>query len=124
MKLIFNITMCVAAPCLLDVMQIDLVSMDLYAGLRNTRSVDKKKPLCALELGLFCVHKKGPSLLREKCELKIQVERNLDSHLSHEGTSGLSLYVHLDFLLKRREENDTCQTHVCRHYWGRENLVR
>ncbi|PNF41787.1 hypothetical protein B7P43_G02611, partial [Cryptotermes secundus] len=74
--------------CLLDVMQIELVSMDLYAGRREAQQFDKnlktKKPQCALELGSFVVNKWGPSLLREKCQLKLQVERNLDSPLNHD----------------------------------------
>jgi vacuolar protein sorting-associated protein 13D len=75
--------------CLLDVMQIELVNMDLYAGEREAQDLDKrqknKKPHCALELGSFCVNKRGPSLLHEKCQLKLQVERNLDTHLNHDG---------------------------------------
>jgi hypothetical protein len=70
-------------------MQIELVSMDLYAGRREAQHFDKnlqtKKPLCALELGSFCVNKCGPSLLHEKCQLKLQVERNLDAPLNHDG---------------------------------------
>jgi vacuolar protein sorting-associated protein 13D len=70
-------------------MQIELVSMDLYAGRREAQHLDKKlktkKPRCALELGSFCVNKWGPSLLREKCQLKLQVERNLDTPLNHDG---------------------------------------
>ncbi|XP_069683777.1 intermembrane lipid transfer protein Vps13D isoform X2 [Periplaneta americana] len=75
-------------PCMLDVMQIELVNMDLYAGQREAQYSDQRprnaKPRCALELGSFCVNKQGPSLLREKCQLKLQVERNLDTHLSHD----------------------------------------
>jgi vacuolar protein sorting-associated protein 13D len=80
---------CFSVACLLDVMQIELVSMDLYAGRREAQHFDKKlktkKPRCALELGSFCVNKWGPSLLREKCQLKLQVERNLDTPLNHDG---------------------------------------
>jgi vacuolar protein sorting-associated protein 13D len=76
---------CFSVPCLLDVMQIELVNMDLYAAQREAIHSDKKKPQCGLKLGSFCVNKQGPSLLREKCRLKLQVERNLDTHLSHDG---------------------------------------
>jgi hypothetical protein len=80
---------CFPVTCLLDVMQIELVNMDLYAGRREVEHFDKKlktkKPQCALELGSFCVNKWGPSFLREKCQLKLQVERNLDAPLNHDG---------------------------------------
>jgi hypothetical protein len=66
-------------------MQIELVNMDLYTAQRESIHSDNKKPQCALKLGSFCVNKQGPSLLREKCWLKLQVERNLDTHLNHDG---------------------------------------
>jgi vacuolar protein sorting-associated protein 13D len=78
-------------------MQIELVNMDLYAGQREVQDLDKrhknKKPQCALELGSFYVKKHGPSLLREKCQLKLQVERNLDTHISHDGKDVTHKYV-------------------------------
>ncbi|XP_034247458.1 vacuolar protein sorting-associated protein 13D isoform X2 [Thrips palmi] len=67
---------------LLDVMQIDLVNMDLYAGQRLPAS-DNMREMSLLHLGSFVVAKRGPSLLREKCQLKLQLESNLDSMLSH-----------------------------------------
>jgi vacuolar protein sorting-associated protein 13D len=76
---------CFSVPCLLDVMQIELVNMDLYAAQREAAFSDNKKPQCTLKLGSFYVNKQGPSFLREKCRLKLQVERNLDTHLSHDG---------------------------------------
>jgi hypothetical protein len=70
-------------------MQIELLSMDLYDGRREAQHFNKKlktkKPQCALELGSFYVNKWGPSLLHEKCQLKLQVERNLDAPLNHDG---------------------------------------
>lgn len=65
-------------------MQIDLANMDLYAGQRLI-SFDNSKEVSALHLGSFCVCKRGPSLLREKCQLKLQLESNLDSMLTHVG---------------------------------------
>ena len=76
---------CFSVPCLLDVMQIELVNMDLYAAQREAAYSDDKKPQCTLKLGSFYVNKRGPSFLREKCRLKLQVERNLDTHLNHDG---------------------------------------
>jgi hypothetical protein len=66
-------------------MQIELVNMDLYAAQREAICSDNKKPQCVLKLGSFYVNKWGPSFLREKCRLKLQVERNLDTHLNHDG---------------------------------------
>lgn len=67
---------------LLDVMQIDLVNMDLYAGERLC-AYDNLRESSSLRLGSFIVAKRGPSLLREKCQLKLQLESNLDSTFSH-----------------------------------------
>lgn len=69
---------------LLDVMQIDLANMDLYAGQRLPSNNDLKET-SSLHLGSFVVAKRGPSLLREKCQLKLQLESNLDSVFSHAG---------------------------------------
>lgn len=66
-------------------MQIELVNMDLYAAQREAACSDNKKPQCTLKLGSFYVNKRGPSFLHEKCRLKLQVERNLDTHLNHDG---------------------------------------
>lgn len=65
-------------------MQIDLVNMDLYAGQRLP-ATDNMMEMTLLHLGSFVVAKRGPSLLREKCQLKLQLESNLDSMLSHAG---------------------------------------
>lgn len=74
----------ISAWPLLDVMQIDLANMDLYAGQRLHSSNDLKET-SSLHLGSFVVAKRGPSLLREKCQLKLQLESNLDSMFSHAG---------------------------------------
>ncbi|CAG2067582.1 unnamed protein product, partial [Timema podura] len=68
-------------------MLINLDNMDLYAGRRESKHAQHRRKgsdmCCALELGCFCVSKQGPSLLQEKCHLGLQVDRNLDTHLSH-----------------------------------------
>lgn len=70
--------------CLLDVMSIDLQNMDLYAAVREDEIRDKNKD-CCFKLGSYVIMKKGSSLLTDKCHLKIQVERNLDSNICHNG---------------------------------------
>lgn len=70
--------------CLLDAMSIDLQNMDLYAAVRQDEMWDKNKN-GAFKLGSCSVSKKGFSLLTEKCHLKIEVERNLDSNVCHTG---------------------------------------
>lgn len=74
--------------CLLDVMSIDLQNMDLYAAVREDEVRDKNKDYC-FKLGSCVITKKGSPLLTEKCRLKIQVERNLDSNICHNGKTGL-----------------------------------
>lgn len=39
--------------------------------------------LNVLEFSSFAIHKKGRSLLTEKCKLNLQVERNLDKEFNH-----------------------------------------
>ncbi|KAL1131085.1 hypothetical protein AAG570_012322 [Ranatra chinensis] len=54
-------------------MTIELESMDLFPGIRHTES----KSYSDIELGSYCVERKGSSLLTETCHLRIHVERNL-----------------------------------------------
>lgn len=70
--------------CLLDVMSIDLQNMDLYTAVREDEIRDKNKD-CCFKLGSYVILKKGASLLTEKCQLRIQVERNLDGNICHNG---------------------------------------
>lgn len=110
--------------CLLDVMYIDLVNMDLYTSTRATRSKysqqkarskDEAKTLKGNEKEVggrvtedsvewmfraYSVVRQGKSLLQEKCAIKLQVERNLDTAISHAGMLmmpcwdfGLGLYL-------------------------------
>ncbi|KAK6626649.1 hypothetical protein RUM44_009125 [Polyplax serrata] len=69
--------------CLLDVMSLDLVNMDLYAGIRHS-STSNKSENKTLEFGSVRITKQGPSLLPNECHLKLQIDRNLDTHLSRE----------------------------------------
>lgn len=70
--------------CLLDVMSIDLQNMDLYCAIKDSSIKEKQSPDC-FSIGGSSVHKRGTSLLTEKCHLKLQVERNLDSSICHNG---------------------------------------
>lgn len=65
-------------------MSIDLQNMDLYTAVREDELRDKNKNGC-FKLGSCMICKKGSSLLTEKCHLKIQVERNLESSICHTG---------------------------------------
>lgn len=65
-------------------MSIDLQNMDLYAAVREDEIRDKNRDYC-FKLGSCVITKKGFPLLTEKCHLKIQVERNLDSNICHNG---------------------------------------
>jgi vacuolar protein sorting-associated protein 13D len=72
------------SECLLDIMSLELVNMDVHAA-RKLSSSDAVRPdedESYLSIGGFVVKKTGPSLLTEKCQLRLRVERNLDSYLS------------------------------------------
>lgn len=69
---------------LLDVMMVDLLKTDLFAGFRimKTDGNVMEREDC-LDMGTYLLYKVGPSLLKDKCHLKLQIERNLDSWRSH-----------------------------------------
>lgn len=75
---------------ILDVMQVDLVNTDLFAGERHAKtdefvlngSTAFNDTLC-MDMGSYIVCKYGTSLLNDKCHLKLIVERNLQSWRSH-----------------------------------------
>ncbi|CAL4081883.1 unnamed protein product, partial [Meganyctiphanes norvegica] len=80
--------------CLLDVMYIDLVNMDLYTSIRTslrkmpTKTAFKSQEQCDVDrvewvFGSYRIERQGCSLLKDKCALKLQVERNLDSMICH-----------------------------------------
>lgn len=58
---------------LLDVMNIMLESMDIVTGER----VCEVANISDVPVGSYAIRRKGNSLLKEKCHLKLQVERNL-----------------------------------------------
>ncbi|KAI5737130.1 hypothetical protein M8J76_010314 [Diaphorina citri] len=69
--------------CLLDVLRVKLMSMDLYMGKRHPTAFDSPQCVHAfLTMNNYWIEKQGPALLSEKCQLKLQVERNLMSHFS------------------------------------------
>lgn len=75
---------------ILDVMLVDLVNTDLFAGERyskndyTTVNVDalNADPLC-MDMGSYIICKHGSNLLNDKCHLKLIVERNLSSAQTH-----------------------------------------
>lgn len=75
---------------ILDKMVVDLVNTDLFAGERHLKhdeyAVNGSSAfdggLC-MDMDSYVVCKKGPSLLNDKCHLKLIVERNLQSWRSH-----------------------------------------
>lgn len=75
---------------ILDVMLVDLVNTDLFAGERHLKNDDFalnesyafKDTLC-MDMGSYIICKNGASLLDNKCHLKLIVERNLQSWRSH-----------------------------------------
>jgi len=81
--------------CLLDVREINLVNMDLFMGewrpatKEERKAVDKSGGLDCLRLGSYCVERRSLSLLQEKCELMLQVERNLSDNIYKSGKYSL-----------------------------------
>lgn len=69
--------------CLTDVMLLELLNMDVYTA-KRLKSDDHNHSIDVFTIGSFYVEKLGPSLLTEKCHLKLQVERNLDTHISRD----------------------------------------
>ncbi|RZC42308.1 vacuolar protein sorting-associated protein 13D [Asbolus verrucosus] len=83
-----------AKKCLLDVMIIELDNMDLYAGIKENE-LSSTAECC--KLGCGQVTKKGPSLLKKKFQLKLQVERNLNCNVCH-SVPDMSIYGQLSTL--------------------------
>ena len=69
--------------CLLDVMSISLSSMDLRTADRLSVFVENvtKEDIV---VGSFIVRQHTKELLQQKCELQLQVERNLDKAFNHQ----------------------------------------
>lgn len=71
---------------LLEVMKIKLDNMDLFTGERCSDLSDN-----CINLGSYCVQRRLGSLLREKCQLQLKVERNLMTHISHNVVPDMSV---------------------------------
>lgn len=67
--------------CLLDVMLLELVNMNVYAARRTEADSSNSDIESCTKIGGFIMQKMGPSLLTDKCHLKLKVERNLDSYI-------------------------------------------
>lgn len=78
---------------ILDVMLVNLVNTDLFAGERHAKQDDRlaaagivaaaiSDPLC-MDMGSYVVCKQDANLLNDKCQLKLIVERNLETWRSH-----------------------------------------
>lgn len=75
---------------ILEVMLVDLVNTDLFAGERHLKNDDFAlngsyafNDMLCMDMGSYIVCKNGASLLNNKCHLKLIVERNLQSWRSH-----------------------------------------
>ncbi|XP_066547335.1 intermembrane lipid transfer protein VPS13D isoform X1 [Amia ocellicauda] len=71
--------------CLLDCIALDLQEMDIFAADRLSREAWESggQPETDLLFPSYAVRHTGGNLLKERCRLKLQVERNLDKELSH-----------------------------------------
>lgn len=77
---------------ILEVMMVDLVNTDLFTAERiekgdnmpsGSATEHNDHTNVTMDMGGYLIHKKGRSLLNNKCHLKLQVERNMDSWRSH-----------------------------------------
>lgn len=63
-------------------MHVGLENMDLYPGRWLQLDVEERDKVSdVLVLGNCCITRAGPTLLKEKCQLHLKVERSLDTHL-------------------------------------------
>ncbi|XP_065089816.1 intermembrane lipid transfer protein Vps13D isoform X2 [Ochlerotatus camptorhynchus] len=71
----------------LDVMYVNLFHTNIFAARRVVKPEGRLGQVdfddAAVDLKSYWLVKQGPSLLKEKCHLKLQVERNMDSWNSH-----------------------------------------
>lgn len=65
-------------------MLLQLQNVDLYGGIRAARNEDPK-PQGEFQAGSYVIRKVEPSVLTEKCNLNVHIERNLSSDASHCG---------------------------------------
>lgn len=66
-------------------MEVNLVNMDLFTGQWISATKEDSRDFTSLNLGSYFVKNHGASLLDEKCELKLQVERNLSVNIHKSG---------------------------------------
>uniref|UniRef100_UPI00398EEC11 intermembrane lipid transfer protein VPS13D isoform X3 n=1 Tax=Pristiophorus japonicus TaxID=55135 RepID=UPI00398EEC11 len=71
--------------CLLDCIVVDLQDMDIFTAERHTRDPAGRPESCGSDLLFpsYLVRHLDGNLLKERCWLKLQVERNLDKEISH-----------------------------------------
>lgn len=90
--------------CLLDVIQVMLVNMDFFTSQRSGTMAQNRNKEGAeqtiWEFGSFAVLRKGSSLLKDKCILKLQVERNLDGEFSRIGLYFVTLCIVYFFFIE------------------------
>lgn len=74
---------------ILDVMYVNLFHTNIFAARRLVKPEGQMGQIrfddTAVDMKNYWLAKQGPSLLKEKCHLKLQVERNMDSWNSHYG---------------------------------------
>ncbi|XP_077367984.1 intermembrane lipid transfer protein VPS13D isoform X2 [Festucalex cinctus] len=70
--------------CLLDCIALDLQQMDIFAAERlPCQTCDRGSEISDVIFPSYCIRRMGGNLLKDCCRLQLQVERNLDSELSH-----------------------------------------
>ncbi|XP_071113916.1 intermembrane lipid transfer protein VPS13D-like [Haliotis cracherodii] len=92
-----------AHMCMLDVWSLSLKDMDLFTAKRvSKRNYRGNNLLRDMEFSTYVVQMEPGNILREKCQLDLHVERNLECDISHSSPDWQvngklsSIYCHLD----------------------------
>lgn len=74
-------------PCLLDLINVQLTEMDLYAGVVTIKDSSPNGvlqcPTTMLDFPSFCVKRLPGKILKEKFIFHLQIERNLEAEFNH-----------------------------------------
>ncbi|XP_022090239.1 vacuolar protein sorting-associated protein 13D-like isoform X2 [Acanthaster planci] len=86
------------STCLLDCMHLDLVDMDLFSAERVEPLDFDAREDSAMIFPSFVICRKGGRLLKDTCQLRLQVDRNLDADITRAvpdfSVSGMLSSVH------------------------------
>ena len=81
---------------IIDKIFVNLINTDIYTGIRLNNNDNLNNTIDNyLNMGSYIVIKKDKSLLKHKCQLKLQIERNMDTWKSHNGDEFLFYFLYV-----------------------------